>query len=392
MVNSIVELLFNKNIDVNKYKVAITSIAYLFLIYYVLLYARVIFNGGDAWKTGDWLINYEGGLIRRGLIGQVLYEISRLGISLLWIAFFLQSLIYFSIAYLILMLFFATKRESSWLLFIFSPAFIFLFPFLTVQGGFRKEIIVFLSFCLLARGLIHGRFNQRYLILSLIVYIFAVFSHESAVFCLIFFLYLLFESTKSDPALKGIGRAYIAGFLIAGAGGLVFSVSYPGGLYESNAICDSLKNIGLNQKICEGAIKYLRNDYNYALTSVAKVIPQYLLYYPIYLILAAVPLFLSDWWKKRLPLLILGFVSLIPMFIVALDWGRFIHIYIFMVFVSILLDTCNNSTHIRKIPLIAVIIYTGVWGMPYFAPTPSLGVLGKGLSAIHALYALTPWH
>jgi len=96
MINSFGKLFSDKNIVINKYKVAITTIAYLFLLFFILLYARQIVYGGNNWKTGDWLINYEGGWIRRGLIGQVLYEISAgFGVSLLWSAFFLQSLIYF---------------------------------------------------------------------------------------------------------------------------------------------------------------------------------------------------------------------------------------------------------------------------------------------------------
>lgn len=393
MIHSLVKFFFDKNIVVNKYKVAITSIAYLFLLFFVLLYAREIVNGGNSWKTGDWLINYEGGWIRRGLIGQVLYEISVFGVSLLWSAFFLQSLIYFFIAHLVLKLFFSTNREASWLLFIFSPAFIFLFPFNDIQGGFRKEIIVFLSFCLLVAGLINGRFNQRYLTLSLIVYIFAVFSHEIAVFCLIFFLYLLFESTRLDPTLRGIGRAYIAGFFIAGVSGLVFSVSYPGGLGASNTICHSLKNLGLNQNICAGAIEWLSYDSRYGLAAVTKKIPQFLLLYPLLLILAVVPLFLSDWWKGRLPLLLLGFVSLIPLFCVALDWGRFIHIYIFMIFVSFLFDSCNKKITIQKLPLIAVIIYASFWGIPHtFSQMSTYGIVIRGLIVLRKLIILTPWH
>ncbi len=378
MINSLVKLFFDKNIVVNKYKVAITSIACLFVLYFVFAYAQEIVSGGNCWKTGDWLINYEGGWIRRGLIGQVLYEISGSGASLLWSVFFLQASIYFLIAYFVLKLFFSTKREISWLLFIFSPAFIFLFPFNDIQGGFRKEIIVFLSFCLLTAGLIHNRFNQRYIVLSLIVYIIAVFSHELSVFCLIFFLYLLFESTRSDPALKNIGRAYIAGFFTVGVTGLVFSVYYHGGPGASDAICDSLKNLGLHQDICDGAIKWLHYNAGDGLAIVAACIPQYLFIYPALLILSVIPLFLSDWWKERLPLLFLGFVSLIPLFSVALDWGRFIHIYIFMIYVSLLFDSCNKKITIRKFPLIAVIMYASLWSIPHYrALEPAAGLLSK---------------
>lgn len=367
MINSLRKLFFDKSFTVDRYKIIISTVAYLFLLYFVLVYAREIVNGGHSWKTGDWLINYEGGWIRRGLIGQILYCMSGIGVSILWCSFFIQTLIYCVIAHLVLKLFFSIKREISWLLFIFSPAFIFLFPFNDTGGGFRKETIVFLSYCLLVVGLMNGRLDHKYLISSLMIYIVAVFSHEIAAFCLIFFLYMLFESTGLNPILKRIGRMYVVGFLIAGVAGLAFSFYRPGGLGASSAICDSLVKLGLNRNICDGAIEWLSNDARYALSTVADHIPYFLPYYFTLLILAIIPLFLSDWWKKRLLLLLLGFGSLIPLFFVAIDWGRFIHIYIFMVFVSFLFDSCNEriTIHKLKLPLIIVIIYASFWGLPH---------------------------
>jgi len=363
---SIFRILFLNNQVINKYRVFIKIIAYFFLIFFILRYAQEIHNGGNSWKTGDWLINYEGGWVRRGLIGQGLYNLSAvLGVNLLWSAFFLQSLIYFFIAYLVLKLYFSAEREVSSLAIIFSPAFIFLFPFNDFQGGFRKEIIVFLSFCLLAVGLMKGHFNQRYLVLSLILYIIAVFSHEIAAFCLVFFLYLLFESKTFDPTKKGIIRFYLICFSIAGVSGLTFSVLYPGTVDTSNAICESIKILGLNQDICEGSIDSLKYDLSYGSAEVIKRFPQYLRFYPILIILSMIPVFLTDWWKKRLLLILSGFISMIPLFIIAIDWGRFIHVYIFMTFVFLLFDSCNNFIEFKKVPLGFVLMYVCLWGIAH---------------------------
>lgn len=386
-MNNALKLFLDKNIVVNKYMVFIKLAAYLLLLCFVLVYAQQIIHGGHPFKTGDWLINYEGGWIRRGLIGQILYEISGFGFSLLWCVFIVQVLIYFSTAHLVLKLFFATAREASWLFFIFSPAFIFLFPFYDTNGGFRKEIIIFLSFCLLAVGLLHGRLNQRYLAASLIVYIVAVFSHEISVFCLIFPLYLLFKSTKSNPTLRGIGRAYIAGFIIASAAGFMLSVFHSGGIEASNLICDSLKNRDLNKDICAGAIKWLGFDAIYALNAVADNIALYVLVYTPLLILAAIPLFLTNWWRGRLPLIIWGFVSLIPLFFIALDWGRLIHIYVTMIFVSFLFDSCNEEIVIQKYPLIAVLIYSSFWSIPHWCPSRApLGIFELSYRVMQKLH------
>jgi len=98
----IMRLLFDKEVIVNKYKVAISSLAYASLLCVILRYALRIVNDGHNFLTADWLINYEGGLVRRGLIGQVLYEISGFSISLLWCTFVLQTLFYLLITYFVI--------------------------------------------------------------------------------------------------------------------------------------------------------------------------------------------------------------------------------------------------------------------------------------------------
>jgi hypothetical protein len=51
------------------------KISYGFLIFLMSLlivqYAAQVSAGGHPWKTGDWLINYSDGLIRRGLSGSL---------------------------------------------------------------------------------------------------------------------------------------------------------------------------------------------------------------------------------------------------------------------------------------------------------------------------------
>jgi len=384
MKNYFVRLLFDKNIFSNRYKVAIIFVAYVFLLYFVYCYACEINIGGDAWKTGDWLINYEGGWVRRGLIGQVLYEISGFGVSLVWVAFLLQTLIYLSTAHFVLKIFFSTRREISWLLFLFSPAFIFLFPFYDIQGGFRKEIIVFLAFCLLAVGLMHGGFNKKYLVSSLFLYAIAVFSHELAASCIIFFVHLLFEHTRSDANLRSIGRVYITGFIIVAVAGLLFSFIFPGTIDTADKICESLQHRGLTSDICSGAIKALGVDSSSGWKQVMARIQHYAFLYPPLFVLAMIPLSLTDWWSRRLPVLLVGFVFVAPLFLVAKDWGRWIHVYFSMISVLLLCDSSNIKTRIYKLPLIGVIIYAGVWSIPHSgASLPGFGMCSVAYRIVH---------
>lgn len=359
----------------NYQKIIISTLAYLLVFYCVGKYGIEIFHGGNNWKTGDWLINYEGGFIRRGLVGEVLYKLNGFGFGLLWGAFILQAAIYIAAAHFTLKLYFATEREVSWLLLIFSPAFIFLFPTYDIQGSFRKEIIVFLSFCLLAIGLMREKINHKYLVISLVTYFVAMLSHELTFLTLIFFIYLIYEATKDDENKCTIGRAYIAGFIIVGVVGLLFALDNTGDANKAELIRESLERSGLKHDICDGAIKWVGFDNRYVLKSVPNNLRDYLTAYPPLFLMSILPLLLTDWWKGRLPILLLGFCSLLPLYVVAIDWGRWIQIYIFMIFITLMFDSCKKKINIKKTPLILVILYAVSWSVPHCcAQRPRLGI------------------
>ena len=50
----------------------IVYIAYGLAIYWFKL-TFVITDGINYWQFTEWLINYEGGFVRRGLLGEILY-------------------------------------------------------------------------------------------------------------------------------------------------------------------------------------------------------------------------------------------------------------------------------------------------------------------------------
>jgi len=60
----------------------------------------------NVWKMGDWLINYQGGLIRRGLLGEVIFQLSLLThINPGYYAFLFQTgfyAVFFIFSYLLL--------------------------------------------------------------------------------------------------------------------------------------------------------------------------------------------------------------------------------------------------------------------------------------------------
>lgn len=379
MVRSLIKCIpaiFKSNFrgSINEYKPAISALAYFFVFLFCFRYGQQIMSGGDSWKTGDWLINYEGGFVRRGLIGQVLYELSGLGLNLLWSTFVLQITIYFLIARYTLKLFFATQREATWLLFIFSPAFIFLFPLYGIQGGFRKEIILFLSFCLLAYGLLNNKVSHKHVIASILVYCVAVFSHELAAPCLIFIVYLLTQAKKNASNRSAI-NAYILFFILAGVTGGLLALIKHGDLEVQHQVCNSLLISGIKGDICDGAIAWLQYDTNYGIRMVAGIFKTSISVYPFLFAMAFLPFLLTDWCKKRVFILVLGFAALMPLYIVALDWGRWIHVYIFMISIILLLESANTLVTIRRVSMLGILFYACIWSIPHInAQRPGLGM------------------
>ena len=100
--------------------------------------------GNDS-TISEWLINYEGGFTKRGLIGQFAIETSRFfGADLRWVIYLFQSFVctsYFILLYNLLKL----KYERVIILSILSPIFI-LYPVAEIEVLARKEIIVFSFF------------------------------------------------------------------------------------------------------------------------------------------------------------------------------------------------------------------------------------------------------
>ena len=98
--------------------------------------------GNDS-TISEWLINYEGGFTKRGIIGQIAIYFSRLfDQNLRWILFIMQVTacsIYFILIYNFLK---NVNYNRILILAIFTPIFV-LYPVAEIEVLARKEILVF---------------------------------------------------------------------------------------------------------------------------------------------------------------------------------------------------------------------------------------------------------
>jgi len=345
-----------------------------FFVFFSFRYAVEISDGGNGWKTADWLINYSAGPLRRGLTGTILLAVSDLGLPPLWLTYIFQVSIYAAIFIVVLKLYKQTERGLFWLLILYSPAFL-LFPFYDLEGGFRKEIIIFsifAYFCLLyAQKII----TQTKLIIVCLVYILAGLSHELAVFTLPFFIYLLFTSAKQGLIKKRTAIIFSGILAIASLVILLFVTLHKGDAVASQAMCQSLINRKLNPEICLGAISSLAEDGRKASSRVLELISYKSLFTPVLFGVAILPLFFTTWWKKETyVLLVISAVSLLPLFIVAIDWGRWVYILTFMLFCLALAERVTVKLPFKSIFVIAGVIYLTTWSIPHCC----VGGVGKG--------------
>ena len=129
----------NNTINFIKYFKLYISILFIFSVFY--LYGK--YNVGNDSTVSEWLINYEGGFTKRGLIGQIAINISELlNFSLRQSIFYFQ-IFSIGIYYLLLINFFkSVKFNKIILLSIFTPIFL-LYPVAEIEVLGRKEIIIF---------------------------------------------------------------------------------------------------------------------------------------------------------------------------------------------------------------------------------------------------------
>jgi hypothetical protein len=103
-----------------------------------------------GFRVGDWLVNYESGFARRGLLGSpIISAAAALGTRPEWIVLSLQAALY-ALLFGLLFLLARRKRTNVWFLaFLFSPAAL-LFPLYDEAVIGRKDVLFFAAFALYA--------------------------------------------------------------------------------------------------------------------------------------------------------------------------------------------------------------------------------------------------
>jgi hypothetical protein len=173
----------------------------------------------NTYRLLEWLINYEGGFVRRGLVGQLALELHDIaGITPTHTVFAIQIGaygIFFLFSYRLLA---RVSDRTPFILLIYSP-FLFVFQIASWKAGSRKEILFFALLAVLANAFARSDSDRRRfwtLCIALALYPLLILCHEMVAFYLPYILYFAALVRVDAARLLLIGT--LAAFSVAAAG------------------------------------------------------------------------------------------------------------------------------------------------------------------------------
>ena len=285
------------------------------------------------WTTSEWLINYQGGFTRRGLVGEILVQInSFLNFEIRNLVFIFEIILLSTYYFYIINFFKKVEFSPLLILIIFSPLS-FLFPITETEAIARKEVLLFCVYLLYLSSILKGSQKLTYLILLIGLPIINLV-WDGNIFYVFFFIYSFFLSkiniNKKETIIFLIALIpYLISFII-----LITTKSNDQMLEE---MCKAIK------EPCFGAMNFLdysfKDQMNYGLSRL-KI--SYLIRYIFIFIICFSPFLLIFYDQQDKTKIFLGYIfCVIPTFIfwyISFDWGRYLNIlYIFSVLTLIFL-------------------------------------------------------
>ena len=356
-----------KNYNLNFYLKIYLIILYLFAVFFFFQK----YNNYVEWTISEWLINYQGGFTRRGLIGEIVFQISKLSsltIRETILTFQITTyLIYFYLLYKFLK---DTNNNILFIFAIFSPLFV-IYPIAEVEVLGRKEIFIYISFLLVVNIFsIKNIQNRHYFYFSIILMI-SCLIWEGFVIYISYFIFILI--LKNNLVLNKSFLTKLTISLIPLSISFYFVFFHRLDENGLKMMCQSINE-------CYGAISYLNRSLSSNISEVtSKFQISFLIRYIVVLIIGFFPLFLliknsklnyKQKFKNDYFYLIFFIIIFTPSLIfyyIAQDWGRWVSIsytlslltYVYSLknnFIVINFDRINYSIFRKKFVVIFLFI------------------------------------
>lgn len=285
-----------------------------------------------TYTLADWLINYSGGFVRRGLVGQFLLQAgldrdaTALAICITIVALTGGLLLSVFVLYR------RTSRSTVWVMLCLSPAFT-MFLYWSSPSGHRKELIGLLLVALAAivvGGTAPRKVQSRTGIATLIAFsacfVPAILIHEVNMVYLPALAYIALRYVKTASVAQNCRLLPFAALAVAALTGfwvLVQSIARP----STDTLCQVLIDEGFPSSICSGTIRDLGVSAADAFRGLSGYFPQYF-YYGSLFALAVLPLYLAGARRAILYLGAATAVLMLPEFIFGGDYGRWVFILV----------------------------------------------------------------
>ena len=367
----------------------------LFLIVFCLIFITIKFYSYyieySEWQYSDWLINYQGGLIRRGLIGEILFKFHQLTLIPLDILIFIFVIFLYFFIYLCLIksLKHIEKSKINILIFL-SPAF-FIYPVMNSEIIGRKDILFlfFLSFLTFFEKKLNLKIIFTILVIGIII---TALSHSGLIFYApyLILLYILIKQSRNLKInILEISVIFLIIFFL-----LIFIQSFSGNDQIVNNICVSVKEFVAKSCGKSGQIFWLTKsleDRIFEKTYMGKIyIMKYLIIYLSSIFISFLFISLSLFNSKLsfnilkniklnpFYIFLIAFIFTLPVYILGRDWGRYIYIsyssiffiYIYCIKNNLLAFKGNFLKRIKNLSkfnfIILIFIYSFVWTFPFY--------------------------
>uniref|UniRef100_UPI003B52BB29 hypothetical protein n=1 Tax=Roseovarius indicus TaxID=540747 RepID=UPI003B52BB29 len=336
----------------------------------------LIGNGGGPFTQGDWLVNLQSGLVRRGGAGEVFLAVSdATGIGLLPLVGGVQAVLVVAIFAMIFHGALLARLPDRLLLILVSPLLVTFWAIDSV-GAFRKELLGLLAFLpLLPQG--RGRVAAW---LVPVLFAVAVAAHEANAFfvpALCVGVMIRFGAEAPERRMR-----MVAVILAIGVLGFGFAIQFRS-LPDTVAMCAALTARGLSPEICGGAIDWMDDPAGSARGPLRNLLDRYsqtaaglvfaALLVPVALAYRHAP-------KTRLWLAAgaVVFAGFLPLYAVAVDWGRWMSMFMFSAaFLTMLLAIHTEAGWLRRPvpPMVfgAVLVMSGGLGVYHYGGLPMPG-------------------
>lgn len=378
--------MYNFIIDSNKRYISLLVLIYFLYVLNLLFLYKGGYNSVEFYKC--YLLNYDGGFVRRGLLGEIIkiiYNIFNLNLSNIFFFIFLFTYSFFF--YLFYKLTKHLEKNIIFYFFILSPInFLYLLVQLNYElpvflGSYEIFLITFfLYFSLLT---INSNSRTKIYIIGIAGLFILTFLYEMTFFAYPFFI-LIYYNFLIKNKLK-IKVFEIIFFLIVV--GLIVYIhlstygNYDLNIFFKNIYFDYNILINTNERFCtyEWMNKKILNQITifYSDFKISYIIKYFFYSHPILILL----FYSLNTSKDKINnfLLTVAVFSLSILFVIATDWARFIHIiYLFSLFSIIiifyiknidLLSLISKNNFIKNINksflFFFVILYCSIWTLKH---------------------------